>query len=80
MLGFCLTKSVGTPKEQQGGRPQISFERMWMKPTSSNTARWLKGQPGSRPGCRPAGWRPSRRRHDADLDVLVRVQTVLGPL
>jgi len=35
VLGFCLTKSSDTPNAQHGWPSQMSFDRMWMKPTPS---------------------------------------------
>ena len=53
-FGFCLIKSLGMAKEQHGWPSQISRLSMWMKPTSSNTARWLIGSGPRNPSMLPA--------------------------
>jgi hypothetical protein len=54
LLGFCLMKSSLTPNAQHGWPSQISLDRMWMKPTSSYTARWLNGSGPRKPSMLPA--------------------------
>ncbi|MCY1561549.1 hypothetical protein D9M68_988160 [compost metagenome] len=54
VLGFFSMKAPLTPKAQQGWPSQISLDRMWMKPTSSYTARWLNGSGPRKPSMLPA--------------------------
>ena len=54
VLGFCLMNSSLTQNAQQGWPSQISLERMWIKPTSSYTARWLNGSGPKNPSILPA--------------------------
>ncbi|MNT36147.1 hypothetical protein D3C72_1722120 [compost metagenome] len=54
VLGFFWMNSVLVPKAQQGWPFHRSLVSRWMKPTSSNTARWLKGSGPRKPSILPA--------------------------